>query len=348
MIRSVSPGDLWVLRRKLRSQVILYNEALLVAPYHPFFNGLRCLIEGNSHDLTTFVFRERGFHAYVQAQGRRGRPEQDIVFMAAHGTHRTSAPSDYDIWYRILEQLTLHAGQRQVQRLYAAIWSHQSELHEIFRQVGFQGYMKRAVLQLAGPDWNQGTRLAAMRPQSRQDSWAIHRLYGAVAPHVVQRAEARTARNWNLPLTRRWHKQRPQGWVLGAGDELQAYLYLQSGPLAHAFSLLINPAVREAAPDVLRFGLAQLTDEKPVYLLLSEYQGELLPTAQQMGFQPVGDQIKLIKTTTVPVRQSLVLTPLEPGLETPRIPVPHISVPREDTRSYARTNRQPAESTSDE
>ena len=41
MIRSLTPGDLWILRRKPRSQVMLYNEAMLVKPHRPFWFGVR-------------------------------------------------------------------------------------------------------------------------------------------------------------------------------------------------------------------------------------------------------------------------------------------------------------------
>lgn len=338
MIRSVTPGDLWALQRKPRNQVVLYDESLLVRPHQPFQFAFRCFLEGTGHDRMMAVFQDRGIRAFVQAKGREGRPEQDIIYLSVQRSSKHKHPSDYDIWYRLLEQTCIKAGHFHVQRLYASIWSEQNDLREIFRQLGFHGYVRRAVLQLSGPDWDQGTTLAPMRAQARRDGWAIHKLYGSVAPHLVQHAEARTPRTWTLPLTQRWQRMRQRGWVLGSEDDFAAYLRLMSGPVAHVFFLLIHPAVRERAAEVLRFGLSQIHDDKPVYLLLSEYQGELLTPAQNLGFQLVGEQTSLVKSTVMPVRKSVLLSAFEPSLE-PRVTVPNISVPGEDTHSYVSTTQ---------
>jgi hypothetical protein len=336
MIRSVTPGDLWALQRKPRHHVVLYNGDLLVRPHQPFWFAMRCFLEGTGQDRAMEVFRERGIRSIVQTQGRHNRPEQDILYLASHRSSKHTLPSDHDVWYRLLEHTIANAGQHQIQRLYASLWSHQVEIQEIFRQLGFQSYLKRAVLQLVGPDWDQGTTMAVMHAQSRHDAWAIHKLYGVVAPHVVQRAEVRNPRSWLLPLAQRWHRVRRRGWTLGTGDELEAYLHVLSGSNAHVFSLLMHPAARERTVNVLRFGLSQVRDDKPVYLFLSEYQSELLTPAQNLGFQPVGEQTLLLKSTTIPLRKSVLLPTFEPSLE-PRITVPHSSVPREDSHSHVRT-----------
>jgi len=335
MIRSVAPSDLWSLRRKPRNQVILYTEGLLAQAHRPAWFALRCLLQGNGRDMSTVVYQDRGSVAVIQAQGRSGRPEQDIIYMASAGVPTPYLPSDYEIWYRLLERLVFNAGHHYVQRLYAAAPGQHNELREIFRQLGFQTYAHATILHLSGPDWDQGTSLAPMRAQARRDHWAVHKLYGATTPHPVQQAEVRNARHWSLPLTQGWIAPRRLAWVLGPDDDLLAYLRLASGPAGHVFSLLIRPDAREAAVDVLRFGLAQLSDSRPVFLILREYQGELLAPAQDLGFQPIGDQALLIKHTVVPVRRSLLVPALEPGLE-PRVLAPRISTPREDPQPYVR------------
>jgi hypothetical protein len=335
MIRSVAPGDLWFLRRKPRNQVVLYSEGLLTEAHRPAWFALRCLLQGNGREMSTAVYQERGLGAVVQAQGRGGRPEQDVIYMATIGARPTPMQSDYELWYHLLERLSRNAGYHQVQRLYAAIPSQHNELREIFRQVGFQAYAHASILHLAGPDWDQGTTLAPMRNQSRRDHWAVHKLYGATTPHLVQQAEVRNARNWAPPLPRGWPGKGRSAWVLGPDDDLTAYLRLVSGPAGHVFSMLIRPDAREAAVDVLRFGLAQLSDTRPVYLQLREYQSELLIPAQDLGFQPIGEQALLVKRTVVPVRRPLLAPSLEPGLET-QVPAPRISAPREDAHPYVR------------
>ncbi len=196
MIRPVTPGDLWALRRKVRSQITLYNESLLAQTHNAFLYALRSALVGPGRDGASFVFRERGVAALAQAQGRSGRPEQDIIYLAVHRTGDSSraTPRDQDIWFRILEQLCAQAARNQVQRIYAALSHHQEELREVFRQLGFSAYARQTILQLVGPDWDQGVTLAPMRAQTRRDAWAIHKLYGTVTPRLVQHAEARSAR----------------------------------------------------------------------------------------------------------------------------------------------------------
>lgn len=337
MIRTVAPGDLWSLRRKPRNQMVLYTEGLLAQAHRPIWFALRCLLAGNGRDRAMMVYQDRGVSALVQAQGRGGRPEQDIVYLASSGSRTSFLPSDYDIWFRLLERLCFSAGHNHIQRLYTATPSQHGEVREIFRQLGFQAFSHNSILHLSGPDWDQRTTLAPMRGQARRDHWAIHKLYGAVTPHLVQHAEVRNARHWALPLTQPYAGQRRAAWVLGPDDDLVAYLRLVSGVSGHVFSLLIRNDARDQAVDVLRFGLAQLSDSRPVYLLLREYQQELIDPAHDLGFQPIGEQALLMKSTVVPLRRPLLVPAFEPGLE-PQVTAPRISTPREDPQSYVRTS----------
>ncbi len=337
MIRAVAPGDLWALRRKPRTQVVLYNEALLVQPHRPLWFSLRCLFQGVGRERAMMVYRDRGVSASVQSQARNGRPEQDILYLSVQGPDDNHLPSDHDLWFRLIERLCFAVSASHVQRLYTAIWRDQVELREIFRQLGFQTYTHRYTLQLSGPDWDQGTTLSPMRVQSRRDAWAIHKLYGAVTPRMVQQVEVRTPRAWMLPITERWQVNRRRAWVLGPQDDLHAYLHVLSGPEAHVFSLLLHPSMRDIIADVVRFGLAQLMDSRPVYLLLREYQQELLIPMQNLGFEPMSEEALLVKNTVVPVRRSRLVPAFETkSLDAP-VSVPSISIPKEDSNSYVTT-----------
>ncbi|NJP05563.1 MAG: hypothetical protein HC837_08060 [Chloroflexaceae bacterium] len=338
MIRSVALSDLWVLRRKPRNQVVFHNPFLLVQPHQPRWFALRCLFAGNGRDRAMHVLHDRGVRAMVQARRRQGRPEQDVMYLATHSTAKSYQPSDYDLWFRLLERLCFHSGQHAIQRIYASVWHHDRELREVFRQIGFHAYTRQIVLQLSGPDWDQGTTIAPMRNQSRQDAWAVHKLYGATTPRLVQSAEVRTPRAWMISPTHRFQSYRRRAWVLGQHDNLDAYLSLFSGTAGHVVTLLIRPDIRERVTEVLRFGLAQLHDTRPVYLMLSEYQQELLNLVENLGFQPMGDQSMMVKNAVVTIRRPVILTGFEAGLE-PQITVPSISSIREDSPCYASTHR---------
>jgi hypothetical protein len=316
---------------------MLYNEAMLAQPHRPFWFGMRCALEGPGREGAVLISRERGLQGIVQAVGRSGRPEQDIVQLAAYGGG-SGHPTDPDTWFRLLEQLVLHAGHHRVQRLYAALSQRHEELREVFRQIGFGTFAQQTVLRLDGPDWDQGTTMAPMRPQHRRDVWAVHKLYGATTPHSIQHAEHRAPRDWALPLARGWSRPYRKAWVLGPQDDLVAYLNVSSGPAAHVLTLLIRPDSRDAATDVLRFGLGQIADALPVYLLLRDYHQELMLPAGDLGFQPIGEQSLLFKQTTVVVRRSILAPALERRPE-PHTPIPTISSLSEDVRSYGRPPR---------
>lgn len=337
MIRSVRMSDLWALQRKPRSSVMLYNEDLLAAPYRPRWFTLQRTVQGSSPAGAALVLEDQGVQALVHAMSRRQRLELDIVMLTAYGTsHR--APTDPDLWFRLLETLCVQAGQHHIQRLYAGLSQRHDELREIFRQLGFHCYAQQTVMRLEGPDWDQGTSLAAMRPQTQRDIWSIHQLYGALTPRHVQQAEAREARSWKLPIAQRWHRKQRRAWLLGSNDSLDAYLSLTSGSAAHVMSMLIRPEAREITTSVLRFALGQISDERPVYLLLRDYQSELMLPASDLGFQPIGEQALLVKQTTVTVRRPILAPALEPHIE-PRAPLPTISLLDEDRRPYVRSAR---------
>lgn len=340
MIRSVTLGNLWALRRKPRNQMVLHNESLLVQPYHPFWFVVRCILQGTGRDREAMVYRDGDVLATAHAQGIADRPEQTIRYLAVHGPGNQSEHSDYDIWYRLLERLCVNAGHQEIQRLYTSVWSQQqAEIGEIFRQLGFQAYTQNAVLQLSGPDWDQGTTLYPMRVQLRRDAWAVHKLYGAITPPLVQQAEARSPRTWMPPHTRGWQRVRRRAWVSGSEDELGAYLHILSGPEAYVFTLLIHPEVRDHVTDVVRFGLTQLPDSRPVYLVLREYHQEFIDPLQSLGFQLAGQQALLVKSMVVRMRRPLVAPALKASIWGTQVIIPRISTPREDSNTYVRTTR---------
>lgn len=311
---------------------MLYNERVLAEPYRLFWVAARCAVEGSGTNHVSFITNQRGVHGLVQAIGRYRRPEMDIIQLATYGEARIT-PTDRDLWFQLLQALIQHAGKQYVQRVYAALSQRHDELREMFRQLGFGCYAHQTVLRLEGPDWDQGTDVAAMRPQARRDVWAIHKLYGVITPRPVQQAEARASRDWMLPLTNPWWTVRRRAWVSGPEDDLNAYLSMTSGTSAHILTLMVRSEERDQIIPVLRYGLGQISDSLPVYLLLRDYQQELLLPSGDLGFQPVGEQALLWKQTTQPVRRSILAPALEP-LSEPRAPIPTISLLDEDVRPY--------------
>ncbi len=338
MIRSVVPNDLLAFRRKPSNQILLFNDASLIQPHRPFWFSVRCLLQGMGKDRTMKVYHDAGVRAFAQAQGRSGRPEQDISYLATYEYGERHAPSDHDIWFRLLERICMQAGGASVQRLYTAIWTHQLDVREIFRQLGFQAYTNRSILQLNGPDWDQGTTLSPMWEQSRRDAWAIHKLYGAVTPPLVQQAEVRTPRAWALPRAQWWHRLGQQAWVLGAKDNLHAYLHVLSGPNGHLMCAMIHPSARDQTTDIVRFGLSQLLDSRPVFFILRDYHQELLTPLQKLGFQTIGEQTLLVKNITVSARRSIFVPAFESHPWDVTVTIPTITASGKESNQLCHTN----------
>jgi hypothetical protein len=101
---------------------------------------------------------------------------------------------------------------------------------------------------------------------------------------------------------------------------------------------MVQPDARVITTDILRFGLGQISDSLPVYLLLREYTRELLLPAEDLGFQPIGEQALLLKQTTETVRRPFLMPAREPTTE-PRTPIPTMSPLSEEARGYDRTTR---------
>lgn len=338
MIRSVTPGHLWRLRRKAQYQMILPNECLLVQPYRPFWFAVRCAFQGSGPQREAMVYQDRNVLATVHARGVPDHPEQRILYFGFHGSDQQR--SVYDLWFRLLERLCIHAGYHGIHRLHATVWSQQqAEIGEIFRQLGFQVYTHNLVLQLAEAKWHHEPTHYPMRAQSRHDAWAVHKLYGSVTPPLVQRAEARTPRAWLPTVSTGWQQVHGRSWVSGPEDHLNSYLRITSGPDAHVFSLLVHPETRDEVTEVVRFGLAQLSHARPVYFILREYHQELVEPLERLGFRCTGQQALLVKSVVVRVRRAPIAPALKASIWGSQVVVPRISTPREDVNTYVRATQ---------
>jgi hypothetical protein len=170
-----------------------------------------------------------------------------------------------------------------------------------------------------------------MRPLTRRDVWAVHRLYGATTPHSVQHAESQAPRDWALAAGNGWRRPTRRAWVVGPENELLCYLRIVSGSAAHVITPIVRPEARDSLPEYLRFGLGQITDTLPVYLMLRQYQEELRSPAGALGFHPIGEQALLVRSMTVNARGRIAVPAVEAHAE-PRHPIPTISSVSEDVR----------------
>lgn len=313
MSRLLTPIDLVGLRRKTRSLVVLDGDVSLLRRHRVLLLAVRSILENHSDHITTIV-RDGITSAILQARARRSRPERELMALAAYGPDQRY-PSDHDMWFNLLESHVVQSARDRIQRLYATLDNHHADLAEIFRQSGYTSFSRQLVLRLDGPDWDQGTRLATMTPQTRHDVWGIHQLYGQTTPRPVQLAEAKAARDWMLPLSTPWERVKQRAWVQRHNEHIMASLHIQSGRQAHVMRLLVQPNARDEVPDMLRFGISQIADTLPIWLVLRDYQEDLLWSAQDLGFQPFNEQSLLVRHNVAFIRRPAFARVLESNPE---------------------------------
>jgi hypothetical protein len=335
MYRLLTPPDLLTLRHKPRSLAVVHPDALLLTPHRPLVYGLRSVLSNHGRWSSAYI-RDGAVSAVLHAHAPPGRPERELVALASYGP-QMRYPSDHDIWFRLLEAHVIASGNQQVQRLYATL-SLNHDLSEIFRQSSYSCYARQTVFRLEGPDWNQGTRFAALQPQTRQDVWGVHQLYGAVTPKPVQHAEARTARDWAIPIATPWDEYKIRAWVLRHEDRVVATIRIKSSRTAHVITLLVHPDLRAEVADMLRYGMSQIADTLPMWLILREYQEELQWPAQDLGFQPFREHQLLVRHTVAFSRRPALARVLDPAREQ-GTPIPSIIPVSEQARHHVTPER---------
>jgi hypothetical protein len=307
MIGAVGPTDLWQLRRVPTRAQILATEQLLAARHRPTWFGVRSLIPFERGSRLTLSIRDRSGTAWLQSQQRRGRPEQDIVYLAS-ARAPGSIPGDHERWFQLLQYLPAVLSAA-VERLYAALPRDSSELHEIFRQAGFRVYTQQLILQRRADAAEPTAAGDGLLPQTRRDLWFIQQLYGRVTPAPVQAAESRTARSWELG---RWTGQR--AWLRFEQEQAIGRLHIQSGDAAHVLSVIAATERSGLAGELLRAGLLQIRDSRPVLLTVRVYQQELVSAAEQLGFELIGAQDLLVRQTAQTIRRPVFATAMKNSL----------------------------------
>lgn len=312
MIRPAVVADLWALRRRPQRRIFCYTEAMLASGYRPLAVSLRAVLGPLNDDVATLVLRNRGVRGYLQALKRAHAPEIDLVYLAGFAGADQRMPNG-DVWHALVDDIITRAGQARIERIFAAVGQRFDDVMEILRQLGFQAYAQQQLWMLPEPVLEAGSALVALRRQQRRDAWPIHQLYQRVTPRHVQQAELRRSSAWQLPRPRRRIGWRERGWVLGSDEALQTYIHVLTGPRAHVLRMLIDPAVRELSPALLRYSLSQLSEARTVFAVLRSYQSELGPALQELGFRLRGEQTLFVKHLTATARQPVRVPGLVPN-----------------------------------
>ncbi len=263
-----------------------------VFAYHPWRGLLSsCLRLGKPS--YTLLCREGGkLLACAQAQEGRQKGAWEVGYL---GLWAAEEAAD-DAWEELLHGLGVEAGRRGQMRLLARL--PEEEYLELFQRAGFAPFAQEMILlreEGSRPEVHLHPRPQPLQPDM---SAAVQGLYAGLTPPIVQQVEGRDPAFWRAGPGE-------ETWIWPEQGRVRAYLRCARGTGGTRLEVLLEPAFRQGAPEVLAWGLRRAAP--PVYLVLRSYQGELLEVARRLGFRLYAEQILLAKSLAVRVEQRQTL-----------------------------------------
>lgn len=312
MIRPASVADMWSMRRKPRRRIFFYNDTLLASSYHPYLQACSSLLDPlTTHsDQVTLVLRDHGVRGYLQARRHPNTAELDLQFLTAYSRRNAPPLRDGEIFFRLIEDLLKRAGKHHLQRVFATVGARAADLTEVLRQLGFQPFTQQSIWMLPEPVVEVGSALVALRHQSRRDAWAIHQLYCSLTPRHVLQAELRDSTSWLLPRAQQWMRHRERGWVLGDDQSIVGHIGVKTGSRGYVLRMMIAEHLRSDTAAMVRYVLAQLHEQRPIFVVLRSYQSELSSVLEDLGFVERGEQTLFVKQLAIVQRQPSFLPTL--------------------------------------
>lgn len=259
-----------------------------------------------------YVYVERGVVlGYVQARCRWSRQEEWIITTLA-SVERAPA----HVLEALVEQVCREAGEEGVLRIFVKVPQDDATL-ELFQGTGFTHYTDENIW---GNLYFSQTGKPVAEPQHEQlrrqrgaDAWELFKLYSAVTPPAVQRAENLNSREWNGSGINRpsfLAQDLTETAYVWSDEEtrqsLGGFVRLSSGKGGHWVTILFRPDAtnRAVAPRALDYVLwkASRQSNKPVYCGVREYQSELESELESRGFHLLSKQKLLVKYMAEPVK----------------------------------------------
>ncbi len=270
-----------------------------------------------ARSVHTYVLEEGGqIFGFIQARPRSSYDKWDIIRLVATGDRPA------DVWHRLIEYVCVAAGNRRASKLFANVPEDAEEL-EIFRQIGFYRFTTEDSLSLPLSERGVLPPLPArLRPAEPRDAFPILQLYTTVTPRNVQQAEGLTARDFAPPngFMSRWLQRfgmaqdSPEtlwSWVAEEDGKVFAWFQLRWREGRCRMSFLIHPDKRQGFPELRDYiaGTARATRPCVLGVQVREYQQEMIPLFEEIGFQNSGRSLLLVKHIAVQVMERR-LTPV--------------------------------------
>lgn len=260
---------------------------------------------------------------FIQIRARRGRPEADVAYLAPA---LDAAEDAVAIWYRLLADCARTIGARGGQRVFAQIAPGDGG-EEVFRQAGFYAYAREEIFCLwrYPPDLAKHARL---RHQRARDGWNLLRLYTELTPRPVQLAEGMLSPEGQAgKLGDWWDQSRGAGYILEQEGEVVGAARIRRGRAAYWLRLGVHPHARTHADELLRGALALLwaAPPRPIFCGVREYESEIIPALQAVGFEHHQTRWLMVKPTTARAKEPFFK--FFPALESQPIPAARVAHP---------------------
>lgn len=224
----------------------------------------------------SYVHRRHDGLTFGQMRHRLGAEAARLVFLAP-------APAQVSGWAHVLDHMAHEAGIRQAHYLVADV-DEASPAFELLRTVGFGVYARQNVWRWQATPAHPPASIAdpVLRPVTPNDQLALNLLYADVVPRLVQQVES-------PPHAR-------LGWVAEQRGTLTAWLDVRRGPLGVWVEPYFHPEAYDLSAAALR---AMLTlagpTPPPVYVCARRYQAWLQDSLADVGFEPMGAQVVMVK-----------------------------------------------------
>lgn len=332
-IRPFAPGDALLVQRLSRYATRFHIGRFLLQPSSPLQAAFSTYLPWAYKSSVTFVLRQEGHGlaraGFVQWQLRIDRAEADLKVLSP----ALDAPNGHPaIWHKLLAESALSLADQQIRRLYSEL-SDQPLLVNTFMQAGFHLYARETIWRLAG-DMQPRSFVgdSGLRPQMRQDQWALEQLYARITPQPVRQAEAGEGESdgkselFTPPILTTRHLHRPlSSYVLEGKDRLEGCVQIVWGKTGAWLRLWVDssrPDTRQVHL-LLGYALQRIADAPqrgPVYIGVRDYQGGIGPVLEEYGFAPFTDRARMVRS--IWQRAKKAVENRLPGLEAVREAIP--------------------------
>lgn len=320
MIRPFRFGDFFLIHNLSRQATKLNASLALSQPYSVLGAALTAIIPWNDAKVVTYVLHQR-MHEFVrmgflQAQKRPGRPEADLLLLAPALDTAHGHPA---IWEKLLSHYVNEATQQQIARIYADVPDQPLVVNTLLH-VGFRVYTRQTIWRLSAHNLDTFPQqiTATIRPQQKNDGWALRRLYAQVTPPPVQQAEGiQTDSELEPPILDWWQPFVRNSYVLEVAGEIYGCLRIGYGGRGIWLQLWHNPhsAANDYLYQLVCFALTEIRRQYnlrlPIYVGVRDYHGGVGSVLADFGFAPFTDRAKMAKPLLQWIKNTEpVLTPV--------------------------------------